>query len=222
MDMITLSHQNTKYDDSFCFIINVYKEDSEKIKNIVNCIKSKYTVYDIILICDGVDTFDNIECEQLKFEREKYPYNDGRWTHRYLKTFLEKSNKNYLIKLDPDCDVVKKFNIINDVEGVFGYINLMGIGKWKFVLQGGRYGIDRKSVEKIVNSELLLSDFSKYKNIQDLMMTDVLHQLNIPYKIDTVFMDSFLHKKRGSEECKIHSLKPSKYSKNIKDVTEIS
>lgn len=206
----------------FCFIINIYKEDVEQIKHLIKQIKTFYPICDIILIYDGVDKITIDGCIEISGDRLKYPYQDGRWTQRYLKEYLSRSDAEYLIKLDPDCSVIKEYIIPMDYIGVFGYVNLIGLGKWNYILQGGRYGIDRGSVKLIVESEKLLSNFEKYKNIQDLMMTDVLHQLNIKSTICKDFMDAFLHKKRGSEECRLYKLQPSKFLSNIKDVKETS
>lgn len=206
----------------FCFLINIYKEDVEQIKNLVKQIKSFYPNNDIVLVYDGVDKICIDGCVEIMGERLKYPYHDGRWTQRYLKEYLNTSKSEYLIKLDPDCSVVKQYTIPKNYIGVFGYVNLIGLGEWNYILQGGRYGIDRTSVESIVASNKLFSNFEKYKNIQDLMMTDVLHQLNIKSTICKDFMDSFLHKKRGSEECRLYKLQPSKFSLTFKDVKETS
>ncbi len=207
----------------FCFLINVHNEPSETILKIVSDIKKTYIEYDIVIIYDGVKKIGIENVIEIEGDRLKYPYNDGRWTQRYLSEFINKSNAQYLIKLDPDCDVMNEYILPKEYKGVFGYLNLLGMGPRNYMLQGGRYGIHRDSVKKVIESELLLSDFKKYNNIQDLMMTDVLHKLNVEYSICKDLMDSILHKKRGSEECRLYTLKPSKYSLNrIRDVKETS
>lgn len=208
--------------EDVCFIINVYKESRDQIQSLVSDLKKFYETKNIILVYDGIDPHAIDSCNEIKYERLKYPYNRGRWTQRYLEFFLNKSDSNYLIKLDPDCSISKKYEFPKKYTGIFGYINLVVMGKWDYILQGGRYGIDRDSVKKIVDSKFLLNNLKDYNNVQDLIMTEALHRLNIKGTICKDFMDSFLHKKRGSEECRLYKLQPSKLSKNVMDAKETS
>jgi hypothetical protein len=192
----------------FCFIINTIGELHQKL---IDDIAAFYPGSDIIVIGDGVRVFyDN--CRVLNFpQRLKFPDSGGQWTQRYFNIYLQYSAAPYMIKLDPDCSVVDTYKPATEAFGAFGHFHYISIGSRKYAFGGGRFGIDRASASIIAKSEFLMDAVYKgnptFNNLQDIMLTDVMHRLNIRVYQAPNFLNAIKHKDRGAETL---ALKPGK------------
>jgi len=80
----------------------------------------------------------------------------GRWTLRYMETFLLNSTSDFLVKIDPDSKVKRQITVFPEGPDILGNCFVSYPSRLPYV-QGGCIGFPRKTVEKIVTSRRLLS-----------------------------------------------------------------
>lgn len=152
---------------NFAFAFVVYDEFGLATR-LVNQIRSFYPTIDVLCITDGTD---NLEFARLCQEKNvKYEVGErvyfqkfgGNWLERLLRCFLNNSNADSLIKLDPDIIINRTFTYFpeSNIAGTFIEDTING----NFVRGACRFST-KDSCIKILDSNLLHD--SKYK-IQSL------------------------------------------------------
>lgn len=139
------------------FYFGVYKDQRFAVQRIAE-LRKFYPGSPIISIADGVADDDYAEVCRANGvlyqvgERVKIPAFGGQWTERWFKKFLQDTDSQLIIKIDPDTGVFKTLTEFPKAE-VFGqhHIHING----DFHISGGAIGFTRAAVEKIINSGLL-------------------------------------------------------------------
>lgn len=153
-------------DIAFCF--TVYKEFSLATR-LINQIRSYYPESDVICIMDGTCNIEFIHlCEQeqvvcIEGKRLYVRHLGGAWVERLLKTYLERSNADYMIKLDPDSYLRRKFSGFPDTDlgGSLSKLNHLSFT----LIQGGCRFQTRETCDKILASNLLKDSQYREKNL---------------------------------------------------------
>lgn len=138
------------------FFIGVYQDQSEARENIL-ILKALYPESPILSIADGVENSSyQTFCSDLKVIyqqglRLKLMNKGGLWTERFLKLYLEQTNSDYLIKIDPDTGIHRSLRYLPECDLFGSVIN----DQDRSHIQGGAIGFSRSAARKIVNSGLL-------------------------------------------------------------------
>ena len=162
------------------FIINYHGEPVSAVEVRVAKLKEFYGAdVRVFILGDGV-AYQG-PSESMAFPCMKLPENGGAWTHRYLKFFLEHSSAPYLIKIDPDTQVLAQANDLPDTDCVFCRVREVLHGRILFRFPaGGALGFTRGMAETLVAGEYFLQDRYKsdvrYGNYNDLMLRDIVQR----------------------------------------------
>lgn len=153
-------------DIAFCFA--VYQE-FDLATRLINQLRYYYPESDIICILDGTFSADYISfCNQqrvhcIEGKRLYIQHLTGAWLERLLKTYLERSKANFMVKLDPDSYLKREFNGFPDTDLGGSLLNLQHL---PFpLLQGGCRFHTRSSCVKILGSGLLHNPQYKHQAI---------------------------------------------------------
>jgi len=171
-----------------CFIINYFDENPDQIGGLINRLKLVYGAdCQILMIGDGGATscaFMGHNGDAM-FDHLKTPNNGGAWTHRYLDYFLKNSTEKYLIKIDPDTEVLSMAKNLPVEDCVFCRVRDVTLGNVLFrIPAGGALGFTRGIAERIVNEGYFLKDYYRsnvrFDNFNDLMLMDIASRYNVP------------------------------------------
>lgn len=140
------------------FSFGIYQE-WHLATRLIHQIKKHHPEATAIAIGDGTHNphFASV-CQQLgaiyKSDRRlKLPQYGGLWSLRLFELFLDTTDADILIKLDPDAQLWRKFAFYPDSDW-FGTIS--PVYRHPFA-RGGCVGFKRHAVERIVRSEILLN-----------------------------------------------------------------
>lgn len=143
-----------------CFLFHVH-DDQRLGMRLADQLRVLYPLADILCIADGIDNkgfkryAKSHQITYLVGERLKLRRHGGAWAERFLKFYLENSQAPYLIKLDADSYIWRKFESFPTAD-LFGAIRVNDRGIK--VLRGGCAGYQRSTVETILDSKLLQED----------------------------------------------------------------
>ncbi len=146
---------------SIGIVLTVYNEPLEMVSSQVATLKRVYPNADIILCYDAVDPLPIDGVVHVKFaQRLKTRASAGRWAHEWMKAFLEHSDGEYMLKLDPDTGIIKPIEFWPQGEVIFGTVLDFDIGGGSriFLIHGGGVGYSRSMVQRFVDNEWLLSN----------------------------------------------------------------
>lgn len=138
------------------FCATVYNE-FDLAKRLLNQIRSFYPKNEIIFITDGTynEEFNQLCIEKnVKYFKGEHLFSREfryQWLERILKTYLSESQNPYLIKIDTDCILTRKFQYFPNVD-MAGSLIKDSISSF---IQGGCRFQTRKSCEKVLESKLL-------------------------------------------------------------------
>lgn len=151
---------------NFCFLFHVYaNEEIVSAKTLVQDLRKFYPDSQIICIFDGYKNFEVKQYLELNSvtvvegKNLKPQKNGAAYIIRFLEKFLELSNSEILIKVDPDTLVLRQFKEFPDLDVDIAGTLLQNEGI-QFV-SGGCIWIKKKTVSTILNSRILLD--SRYK-----------------------------------------------------------
>ena len=145
-------------DNDICFCFTFYNE-IELSKKLISQLQNFYPSSNIICISDGnsnleLEKFcDHHNINYIKGERLFNLKYGGLWVKRMLLTYLENSSSNYLIKLDPDVLIRRKFKYFPDTD-LAGDITYHS--NFKFIHGAPRFH-KREACKAILDSNLLES-----------------------------------------------------------------
>lgn len=149
--------------ENLCFVFNIY-QDEDRAKILVQQLKSTLSDSQILSLFEGTPSGDiasYLTSKQIGFnqgERLKPQINGGAWLERIFKTYLESSEAEYLIKIEPDTTIFRTFTSIPNTE-IAG--TLIQIPDGRELVHGGCVLFKREVVQKIVRLRLL--ENPKYK-----------------------------------------------------------
>lgn len=206
------------------FLFSTVESDFPLAIRLVNQINTFYPESRIIAISDGrITDFHSLgkyseNIVLVEGETLKYSGVMGLFTIRSFQAALSFSDSEFIIKLDPDSFLKRRFKNIPDSDWA-GNIN-SGSFTWGYCAwcKGGGYLIKRTAIEKIIDSKLLLH--SRYNVLQsfelstdriyeDCRLGHVANELNIiPTDWDEVNCGKFLIKdKRSRNKALVHPVK---------------
>lgn len=136
------------------FVMHVFDERADEVAINVAALKTFYPGAYIFLIYDGVSCqghSDVIECE---FDRVKIPGKFGTFTHRYLKLCLDKTDCDYIIKIDPDTRIWNTVSYLPDptLQTIFCRMT------YNYIPHGGALGYTRPMAKLLVDSGWLINE----------------------------------------------------------------
>ena len=153
-------------DKDITFYVQVFKEVAD-IRICLKYLRRYYKESRIILISDGDNDprYRKIACrykaEYIAGERLYTVENGGRMIQRMFNAYLEKPS-DYLIKLDPDTRVHRRFRYLPYGKIIFGTLEWQTVGCKTPLnppnVQGGCIGFTSVAAREITESGLLLSD----------------------------------------------------------------
>lgn len=164
----TIKEVITVPDSYLCFVINAFNE-VHQLEWCLYHLRMNYATSDVIIITDGDDhphydilaEADNYNATLIRGPRRKLIQYGGEWLHRWHSSFLEVSKAAYLIKIDPDTQIINRFGEMprSDAFGHYRRVDLAVAGETrKSYIHGGCKGRRREVVEKIVRDQLFLRD----------------------------------------------------------------
>lgn len=185
-------------DEDICFCFVVYNE-VQLSKKLISNLQNFYPNSDIICITDGISYLELEHfCNQKKVKyvvgnrllSEEY---GGLWLERHLLKYLEFSNAKFMIKVDPDTLLNRKFSYFpsEDLAGDLCFQKSL-----KFI-QGGCRFHKRSACEILLNSSILqlpkyiLDPVFKYKRFcSPYLMPDEQHDSQVFIAEDKIICDA--------------------------------
>jgi len=165
------------------FVINVFDETPDQVEYLIQSIKKFYVGSPIFVLYDGVKQHCHSGVTEIASNQLKLPGKFGSWTHRYLETYLEKTNLPYLIKLDPDTNVLGKIKNLPNSEKATIFCRMTT----DYVPHGGSIGYTRPIVQEIIKNKWLLDEnkliYHKNSQWQDHMMKQLIIQERIHVQV---------------------------------------
>lgn len=176
------------------FLINLYQ--AEDIEDCLTALRQAYPTHPCVLITDG-DGWDysaiarRYNCQLIEGERLK-AIGGGFWTERFLDWFAVFGKTQWLIKIDPDTEIVRPLTVFPPKNGLFGYEYRRANHLSGRSVHGGFQGFSRDAIEKILESNLL--KHPRYQNqhrfwytsrqqklsFQDGILSDIIELLDLP------------------------------------------
>lgn len=116
----------------------------------------------------------------------------GLWSHRYLDFYLKNSIAQYVMRIDPDTQVLRKAENLPATDCVFCRIWHYTIGKKECRFpHGGAHGFTRGMAERIVNGKYFLDPYycnsARFHHTNDRMLEDIMSKRCLPYEDRTDF-----------------------------------
>ena len=130
------------------FIVHVFCEKKDDVEITISKIKNFYPNSPVFIIYDGVQRHFHLGTIEKEMCRVKIPGNFGEFTHRYLNVFLDETNCDYVIKIDPDTKVWKKILNLPDPTLPITFCRMSSDG----IPHGGAIGYTRPMAKLLVNS----------------------------------------------------------------------
>ena len=187
--------------DSFCCILNLYNEPYEMVHKCITAFKKYHPNHELLIICYEDDNYSH---DREEFERLRALSNHiiidnnvksnlntgGLFTENYLKFFLDHSESNYLVKIDPDTIFLNQLSVLNANKVT---ANIYTYNKNKIpILANSCMAFPRKIVEKILASGLLTSKkYSKNKASYTCLQRNKAQEPDSKY-LNTTFQGAIL------------------------------
>jgi hypothetical protein len=166
---------------SIVFFIGVY-DDQERAKKRIAELKVQYPMQKVLSISDGKhdasyrDFCSNNGVTYFEGKHLKGKHT-GQWTQRRLKFFLDNSDAEYVVKIDPDTRVQKTMWFPEvDVSAPVHLATLPTIG-----FSGCCLCISRTLAQRLVSSDVLMQQ--KYQTqdypLEDMILTEIFSQWKV-------------------------------------------
>jgi len=157
------------------FVMTVYDEPLEMVARQVERIRLLYPNATTVLFYDGVPSLPISDVIHVNHGKHlKTRYDAGKWMHLWLSAFLENSDNSYMLKIDPDTELLRPIVNLPTASTVFGSYRIFHVGKTRyFRIHGGGCGYSRSMVERIVTNRWFTSD-TFVNNLQFLDQEDVM------------------------------------------------
>lgn len=169
-------------------ILTVYNESLNEVVGQVSNVKELYPQSTIVLCYDGVAEHPIDGVVHVRFsERLKTRSSTGVWMHKWLSAFLDNSDSDYMLKLDPDTILVKPIKNWPVGEVVFGTVRIIRWSpKYEILrIHGGGCGYSRSMVKRIVDNEWLLSpefvNNPRFQDQEDVMLAHLIKTYSLNY-----------------------------------------
>lgn len=163
-------------------VMTVYDEPLKMVAGQVDRIRTLYPNSTIVLFYDGIPTMPISDVIHVNHGQHlKTRYDAGKWMHLWLSAFLENSDDPYMLKIDPDTELIRPISILPTTPSVFGSYRIFHIGKTRyFRIHGGGCGYSRQMVERIVVNKWFLSDTFvnnlRFLDQEDVMLANVIER----------------------------------------------
>lgn len=163
-------------------IMTVYDEPLEMVARQVDKIRILYPNSTVVLFYDGVPTMPISNVIHVNHGQHlKTRFDAGKWMHLWLSAFLENSDDPYMLKIDPDTNLIRPIVNLPDESSVFGSIRIFHVGRTRyFRIHGGGCGYSRSMVEKIVSNKWFLSsefvNNLRFLDQEDVMLAHVIER----------------------------------------------
>lgn len=176
-----------------CFALHAFDEPEEQVARTASRLAEVYPGAEVFLVEDGGNTYDHVQCSQrFRGDHLKTKESGGAWTHRYLGLYLLNSVAPYLVKVDPDTEVLKEATDFPQGEAVFSavFAHDLGFGKTWRMPHGGALGFTRAMALRLHSSKALLhprfKDSPRYYDFNDIMLGQVIREerLNLVERTD--------------------------------------
>lgn len=180
--------------NDFTFAINVYR--SRDIEICLKAFRKAYPQSPCSIFSDGCDwdyapIASAYKCQFILGDRLK-DIGGGFWTARFLYRFAHSGRSQWLIKIDPDTEIVRPLSVLPPITGLFGYDYVFAQGLLGKSIHGGFQGFSRDAAETILRSNLL--GHPRYQNqdrfwyqsqgerlsFQDGILSDIATILSLP------------------------------------------
>lgn len=163
-------------------VMTVYDEPLEMVARQVGRIRSLYPASTVVLFYDGVPTLpiDNV-IHVNHGQHLKTRFDAGKWMHLWLSSFLENSSDPYMLKIDPDTELIQPITNLPTEASVFGSVRIFYVG-WNryFRIHGGGCGYSRSMVERLVTNKWFLSpefvNNLRFLDQEDVMLAYVIER----------------------------------------------
>jgi hypothetical protein len=162
--------------------MTVYDESLEMVTRQVDRIRELYPNSTVILFYDGVPSMPIPNVIHVNHGRHLKTKTDaGKWMHLWLSSFLENSSDPYMLKIDPDTQLLRPISNLPTESSVFGSIRIFHVGRTRyFRIHGGGVGYSRSMVERIVSNKWFespefISNF-RFLDQEDVMLAHVIER----------------------------------------------
>jgi hypothetical protein len=162
--------------------MTVYDEPLEMVARQVDKIRILYPNSTVVLFYDGVSTHPIPNVIHVNHGQHlKTRYDAGKWMHLWLSAFLENSSDPYMLKIDPDTELIQPIANLPVGEAVFGSVRIFYVGRTRyFRIHGGGCGYSRSMVEKLVTNRWFLStefiNNLRFLDQEDVMLAHVIER----------------------------------------------
>lgn len=165
-------------DDKVTFLFHVYKE-FDLARRLIRQIKFFFPSSAILGISDGTkdDSFrfycQTHNVKYLEHQRLLYQSTGNQWIKRMFRFFQTYGDADYLLKIDPDCYVLRRFKFLPDLDVAGTPFNISN--KISFI-HGGCVLYSKHACQKILSTNLI--DADKYRT----NMAFAYRRFMAPYK----------------------------------------
>lgn len=163
-------------------VMTVYDEPLEMVTRQVEQIRLLYPNATTVLFYDGVPSLPIPDVIHVNHGRHlKTRYDAGKWMHLWLSSFLENSGDPYMLKIDPDTELLRPIANLPSESSVFGTTRRFSIGRNRyFRIHGGGCGYSRSMVERLVTNKWFeSSEFVnnlRFLDQEDVMLAHVIER----------------------------------------------
>lgn len=165
------------------FALHVFDEPISEVEVNIHALKEFYKNSVVLVIYDGVPRQNHIGVIEVEVDRLKLPGKFGAFTHRYLSMFLNDTDCDYVIKIDPDTRIHRTVSDLPNPKNSTIFCRMAT----DEVPHGGAIGYTRPMADLLVRNEWFLDGKMLIRHrlhpFQDHMMRDIISQKGLHVQV---------------------------------------
>lgn len=161
----------------------VYREPWAQVQAAADRLREVYPDGDVFIGYDGGRPLGIAGAEEITLSHAKEDRFGGLWTHRYLAICLSRSTQDFIMRVDPDTECLRRMERPTFNRGLFGCYRNVGTSLYpQMFLHGAALGFTRATAEDFVSHGWMLSPGfvnSPFKTVDDKMVLHVAGEQGI-------------------------------------------